>query len=62
MTPHTEKMTLFTQQNVLLISPQQTEIVAVTISLVTATTVIVVLTFHIAVVTIEIVPRTILIC
>ena len=50
-------MTLLPQQNVLLIYPQQTRIVAVTIFLVTATAVVVV-TLQI-VVTIEIVTTTI---
>jgi len=54
-------MTLLLQQNVLLILPQQTKIVGVTILLVTVTTVIVVVTIHI-VVTIEIVTTAIPVC
>jgi len=57
---HTEKITL-SQQNILLISRQQTRIVGVTISVVTVTTVIVVVTINI-VATIEIVTTTILDC
>ena len=49
----TEKITLLTQQNVLLIQPQQTRIVGVTILLVTVTNVVVV-SIHKVVVTIEI--------
>jgi len=50
-------------QNVLLIQPQQTRIVGVpTISLVMATSVIVVVTIHVVDVRIEIVPKTILVC
>jgi len=58
---YTEEMTLLPQQNALLISPQQTIIVKVTILLVTVTTVIAVVTIHV-VVTIEIVTTTILVC
>ena len=55
------EINLLPQQNVLLIQPQQTRIVGVTILLVTLTAVIVVVTNHI-VVTIEIVTTTILVC
>ena len=59
---YTEKMILLPQQNVLLIQPQQTKMVGVTMSLVTVTTVIVVVTIHIVVVPIEIVTTAILVC
>jgi len=58
----TEKITLLPQQNVLLIQPQQTRVVEVTILLNTVTTVIVVVTIHIVVATIDIVTTTILVC
>jgi len=54
-------MTWIAQKNILLIYLQQTGIVVVTISTVTATTAIVALTIHI-VVTIENVAITILLC
>ena len=57
----TGKMTLLSQQNVLLIYPQQTKIVELTILLVTVTIVIVVVTIHI-VVTSGIVTTKILVC